>query len=182
MITIYVRHETVPIISVDGRRMTVKCMWVADAGNQVALPKWEPSSPINQVSMVLQKRFRPVPLPIPPQVSNAIVHFLQKYHARQNVSFDCYAFSNLVAGVTPHQVTHMLRFWKRRPLPFRLPIGSVVFFESGIDGFHHAAVYIGHHLYLSVWGAGGDLEVATLRSMKRDFGASRIVLGEPIPK
>ena len=39
----------------------------------------------------------------------------------------------------------------------------------------HAAVYVGFGLYLSVYGAGGNLEFSRLPDMKRDYGASHCV-------
>lgn len=180
MVTIYVSPREVSIITTDGYKMFVKLVLVKEAGNFIYLQDWEPPTEVGEVKLIWARRFYPKRLQLPPEVQQAIRFFLKQYHAKQDTSFDCYAFANLTKGVDVHEVPYMVKYWNRKPLPWFLPIGSVVFFESGVDQFHHAAIYIGHGLYLSVWGAGGDLEVATLKSMKRDYGAERVVLAEPI--
>lgn len=180
METIYVSPCDVPITTVDGCQMSVKLVLVREAGGFVSLQDWEPPSELNDVEIMLVRRFRSKRLKLPHNVKQAILYFLQSYHAKQDISFDCYAFTNLVKGVKVHKVPFMLKYWNKRPKPWFIPTGSVVFFESGENRFHHAAVYLGHSLYLSVWGAGGDLEVATLKSMKRDYGAERVMLAKPV--
>jgi cell wall-associated NlpC family hydrolase len=56
--------------------------------------------------------------------------------------------------------------------------GDVVFLLSHAKHpteFHHAAVYIGHDLYLSVYGLGGDLNVATLEDMAKAYKAKLMI-------
>lgn len=180
MVTICVSSYDVPIITVDGYQMSVKLVLVREAGKFISLQDWEPPTELNDVEIVLiRKRFRPKRFRLPHDVKRAIINFLQCYHTRQDISFDCYAFVNLVKGVEVHKVPYMLEYWNKRPKPRFIPIGSVVFLESGENKFHHAAVYMGHGLYISVYGAGGGLQVATLKSMKRDYGAERVVLAQP---
>lgn len=179
MLTIYVNPRDIPITTVDGCQMSVKLVMVREAGGFISLQDWETPTELNDVEIVLTRNFCPKRLQLPHNVRQAILHFLSRYHAKQDISFDCYAFANLVKGVEVHQVPLMLKYWNRRPKPLFVPIGSIIFFESSENTFHHAAVYIGHGLYISVWGAGGDLEVATLESMKRDYGAERVVLAQP---
>lgn len=179
MVTIYVSPREVPITTVDGRRMSVKLVLVHEAGGFISLQDWEPPTEIEEVELIWARRFYPKRFQLPQEVQQAMRFFLKRYHAKQDISFDCYAFANLTKGIEVHKVPYMLKYWNRRPLPWFVPIGGVVFFESGENQFHHAAIYIGHGLYISVWGAGGDLEVATLKSMKRDYGAERVVLAEP---
>lgn len=181
METIYVSPRNVPITTVDGCQMSVKLVLVREAGGFVSLQDWEPPTELDDVEIVLVKRFRTKRFKLPHDMKQAILHFLQRYHAKQDISFDCYAFANLVKGVEVHKVPFMLKHWSKRSKPWFTPVGSVVFFVSGENRFHHAAVYLGHGLYISVWGAGGDLEVATLKSMKRDYGAERVMFFEPIP-
>lgn len=126
--------------------------------------------------------FRALKLNITSEVKKGIVEFLYRYHARQNLSFDCYSFVRLVYDVDrKHRTKFMTRFWKISTYRWwRRKIGDVVFlidFESNY--FHHAAIYIGFGLFLSVYGAGGDLEVATLKDMMRDYGARAVVSAVP---
>ncbi len=180
MVNIIVSRHEVPIITMDGRRMFVKLVLVHEADDFIHLQDWEPSKNQEEVNLILIRRFSQKRLDLPDEIQQSISFFLQNYHAKQDTSFDCYAFVNLTKGVETHTAPQMLKYWKRRPLPWLLPIGSVVFLESGDNQFHHAAVYLGHGLCISVWGAGGDLEVATLKAMKRDYGAESVVLAEPI--
>jgi hypothetical protein len=180
METIYVSPHDVPITTVDGCQMSVKLVLVSEAGGFISIQDWEPPTELDDVEIVLVRKFRPKRFQLPHNVKQAILHFLQRYHAKQDISFDCYAFANLVRGAEVHKVPYMLKYWNKKPKPWFVPIGSIVFFESGENQFHHAAVYIGHGLYISVWGAGGDLEIATLKTMKRDYGAERVVLAEPV--
>jgi len=126
--------------------------------------------------------FRALKLNITSEVKRGVVEFLHQYHARQDLSFDCYSFVRLVYGIDrEHHTEFMTRFWKICTYRWwRRKIGDVAFlidFESNY--FHHAAIYIGLGLYLSVYGAGGDLEIATLKDMVRDYGAKDVVSGVP---
>lgn len=179
MVTIYVSPREIPITTVDGSHMTVKMVLVHEAGSFISLQDWEPPTELHDVKIVYVRRFCSKRLKIPQNVKGAILHFLSTYHAKQDITFDCYAFVNLVRGVEVHKVPYMLKYWRTRPLPRVLPLGSIVFFESGENRFHHAAIYLGQGLYISVWGAGGDLEIAALKSMKRDYGAERVVFAQP---
>lgn len=176
---IYVCSRDRTIITVDGCQTSVKLVVVREAGSFIRMQDWEPTTKLDDVEFVLVRKFFPKQFQLPHDVKRAILYFLQRYHAKQNISFDCYAFANLVKGVEFHEVPYMLKYWNREPKPWFVPIGSIVFFENGENQFRHAAIYIGHGLYISVWGAGGDLEVATLKSMKRDYGAERVVLAQP---
>jgi hypothetical protein len=179
MLTIYVSPGEMSGTTVDGLHVTVKIMQVRDTRGFIDLHDWEPLTEPQDVEIVLMRRFYLKRLELAHNVKDAILYFLKGYHARQDITFDCYAFANLVRGVEVHRVPCMMKYWSRRPLPWFLSVGSVVFLESGENQFHHAAVYLGQGLYISVWGAGGDLEIATLKSMKRDYGAERVVLAQP---
>lgn len=179
MVNLYIYPHEQMIITVDQSIMFVKTVLVKNEGHFIQLQDWKPPSDLIEVEMILVRHFSQKKLLLPRGVNEAILYFFHNYHAKQDLSFDCYAFANLVKGVTAHKVPYMLSHWKTRPKPWFIPVGSVVFLESGLNQFHHAAIYIGRGLYLSVWGAGGDLEVATLNSMKRDYGAERVMLAEP---
>lgn len=179
MLTIYVSPRDQQITTVNGTLMTVKAVFVREAGGFISLQDLKPPSDLDDLELVLVLRFFTKKIRLPADVKTAMLDFLRSYHAKQDISFDCYAFANLVKGAWSHKVPYMLKHWDTRVLPWRPRVGSVVFFLSGENHFHHAAVYIGAGLYISVWGAGGDLEIATLKSMKRDFGAERAVLAQP---
>ena len=176
MLTIYVSPRSQEIITADGQTMTVKGTFVREEGVFVSLQDYKPPNDLNDVEIVLAKRSWRRRLKLSDNLKLAITQFLRAYHAKQNMSFDCYAFANMVDGLEKHKVPHLLRFWRLIRRPWLLPIGSVVFFCSDGSHFRHAAIFIGCGLFISVYGAGGDLEVATLKDMKRDYKAKSILL------
>lgn len=179
MVTIYVSPRNQQITTVDGSHMTVKVVFVREADGFVSLQDFKPPFDVNELRFVLSRRFFSRNLSLSSEVKTALCTFLRDYHTKQDISFDCYAFANLVKGIKAHKVPYMLNYWEIRILPWRLRAGSIVFFLSDMNHFHHAAVYLGSGLYVSVWGAGGDLEVATRKSMKCDYGAQHVVLAIP---
>ena len=180
MLTIYVSPRDQKIVTVDGCAMTVKATWVRGARGLVSLQDLEVPADLDDVEFVYTRRFFPKKLHMPEEVKSAILGFLNTYHRKQDTSFDCYAFVNLVKGVETHKVPYMLQYWELRALPWRVRSGTVVFLLSGNDHFHHAAVCLGSGFYLSVWGAGGDLEIATLEGMMRDYHAEYVAVATPI--
>jgi len=120
----------------------------------------------------MRKRY-PKMLALDGDVKRAIISFMRDYHAREDFAFDCYAFANLVRSIEPHRLRVLRAYWTLKTLSKRPRAGDIVFLLKGHDHFRHAAVYLGSGLYLSVWGGGGDLEVATLKGMMRDFGATK---------
>lgn len=179
MLTIYVSRRDNDIVTTDGCLMTVKRAFVSKGNSFVSLQDLEVTCGLDDVELVFVKRFFQKTISIPSNVRLAILEFLRNYHSRQDISFDCYAFANLVMGVDKHKVPFMLRYWDIYSLPWRLSPGSIVFFLGYGNLFYHAAVYLGSGLFISVWGAGGDLEISTLRSMKKDFGAQIVLLAVP---
>lgn len=117
-------------------------------------------------------------LNVPEQLENIVIRFLREFHAKQHSCCDCYAFANVANGIKLHRVSRLLRYWELRPRPTSIGAGNVVFLTSG-QMFRHAAIYIGSGLYISVYGAGGDLEVSTLKDMQRDFEANVVHLALP---
>ncbi len=180
MTSLYIGTENIPTKTFDGQPMTIKPILVEVEGRFISHRDWKPPPDVSEIDMVVAGKMREIPLPLPGDVAQGILHHLKYFHGRQDNSFDCYAFANLVKGVPQHRMPYMLLHWHKRHLPWRVPIGSVVFLESGATRFHHAAIYLGRQLYLSVWGAGGDLEIATLKTMKRDFDAERVMLAHPM--
>jgi hypothetical protein len=115
---------------------------------------------------------------LPESLSKAILGYLRLRpdpdRSAECVVLDCRAFVDLMTRYSLDDCVLMSPAWTLGNLPRRPSLGSVVFLvsptkESGRAVFHHAAVYLGHGLYLSVWGAGGDLEVMTLENMKTAF-------------
>lgn len=122
-------------------------------------------------------------LPVSPELRTAILNFMLFKHIPQNDSYDCYSFACEYAKVGAHNKRHLFDFWKLKPLKRRPKVGQVIIMfarpaENNIH-FSHAAIYLGFGRYLSVWGGGGQLEVATLKDMKRDFKAPLVFLGTP---
>lgn len=179
MLTIYVSPHDEQLITADGQRMTVKGTFVHEEGGFVSLQDYKPPSDLSDVEIVRLKRFYSKRLKLPTNIRQSILQFLRTYHAKQNISIDCYAFANVVRGIEVHKVPFMLKFWELFPKPWRIPTGSVVFLCSGKNHFHHAAISIGSGLYISIYGAGGDLEVARLKNMRHDYRATKIALARP---
>jgi len=178
MPTIYVSPRETLLVTIDGLRMAVKIVKIREKDDFVNLQDWRPPPDLKDIEIVLVKKIFCRKLRLPSYLKLAMLNFFQTYHAKQNIDFDCYAFANTVKSVESHKVTYMLRHWVIKALPWRLGVGYVVFFRTD-NIFHHAAVYIGSNLYISVWGAGGDLEIASLKAMKRDYGAKEVVLAQP---
>ncbi|MCA9356899.1 hypothetical protein H6784_03370 [Candidatus Nomurabacteria bacterium] len=180
MLTIYVSPHSHQLTTADGQVMTVRGVFVSKEGGLVSLRDFESPSDLEDVQIILvQGRLKHKILRLPMDLKQAIIRFLCEYHARINIEFDCYAFANMVKGVEIHKVHDMVAFWKTSHKPRRMPLGSIVFLLSGDNAFHHAAIYISSSLYISVYGAGGDFEVATLKAMKRDYHASEVVVAHP---
>jgi hypothetical protein len=181
MLTIFVSPRDNQVTTADGQVMTVKGLFVSEAGGFVSLFDYQPPKDLNDVQIVLVRKYRKNKiLELPADLKKAILSFLRDYHARIDMSFDCYAFANLVKGVKVHKVPYMIDFWERKKKPWRLTPGAVVFYGSGKTQFHHAAIYLGAGLYVSVYGAGGDLEVSTHQNILRDFCVQTTCLAEPL--
>jgi hypothetical protein len=180
LLTIYIDRRPQSIITADGSHMTVCGMHVRDAEGLCNLRDCEIFPTLSEVKFVIQNRPFFKKLHLPPDLKTAIVSFLQSKHAKQDIKFDCYTFANSVKGIEPHKITYMLRYWETSPNPKKISAGVIVFFTSGRNSFHHAAIYLGVDLFISVYGAGGDLEVSRLEDMKRDFQAKHILVASPV--
>ena len=115
-----------------------------------------------------------------PPLEDGVVEYLNTYHGANDISFDCYAFVNLVYGVLPHGAGKMEDFWVPRAKRKRPSLGEVAFLFSE-DGktFLHAAIHVGWGRYMSVYGKGGTLMVSSLRDMKIHFGAPKVCFARP---
>ena len=165
----------------DGKHLTVQAVFAKKEGSFLPLNQHADFPKIHDVRIVLLGTFSMKPCAVPLHVKEAIIDFLHQYHVRQDLSFDCYSFANLTRKVPAHKVSHLLAYWVIKPRCWykRLKPGSVVFLLGEENHFYHAAVFIGKGLYISVYGAGGDLEVSTLPDMLRDYGANRVVVATP---
>jgi len=179
MLTIYVSPRDQRITDVTGHSATVKGTFVREGDGFKSLQDLRPSLEFTDVEFVYNRRFLPKTIHLNGEVRSAVVTFLRDYHAQQDISFDCYAFAGLIKGVERNDKSLLHLHWTLY-FPFLgVRPGDVIFLLSGRNNFHHAAVYLGSGLYLSVWGAGGDLEVATLKSMMRDLMATKLRIARP---
>jgi hypothetical protein len=187
VLTILISPVKKKVITADRQRMHIYPLMIKRKGS--------PSVPLNdctdltdtrEVKLYAESRcsfFQNSLLNIPAFVHAGIIYFFTHHHAKEHILFDCYAFVNHVRDIKQHHKDQLYLFWKLGSLPWRLRPGDIVFFMSDFARkFHHAAIYIGKGLYLSIYGAGGDLEVSTLRDIKRDFEAEQAFLATPCKK
>jgi len=145
-----------------------------------AVQCFEEFEDLKEVRFVFSFWFLRLEIPVDDGVQNAVINHLRLYHTKRDLSYDCYAFANTVRGVPPHKVQWMRRYWDTSLLRGKPNRGDIVFLVNEEDTtFHHAAVYLGMGLYLSVWGGGGDIEVATLNDMKIGFSTDTVYLVTP---
>lgn len=180
MLTILVGRKDITVSETSGFIARVRNTIVKEGDEYVCLQDSQPFQKYNDVEIILMKKFFDQRLRIPDELKAAILLFMDKYHAQEDLSVDCYAFATIVKGMERHKMPFMLSYWNIKRLWGHPSPGSVVFLVKGKDQFRHAAIYIGSGLYISAWGAGGDLAVASLKSMKKDFGADRVELATPL--
>lgn len=180
MITVIVTPEIQVVVSVDGVRFTVYRTLVQEGRGPIAELNNSAILDPSGVRIVMRKWFiRLKRVPRLPLLEKGMEEFFRKYHMRQDIAFDCYALVNLVHGIEPHKKEHLLDFWEMRAAQ-SFNEGDVLFFVDVTDHqFHHAAIYIGCGLCVSVYGAGGDLEFSTPKHMKQEFGAKDILIATP---
>ncbi len=165
------------IIDVSGLRFSVyqviacdengKTQYLQDCTNFVAL---------KEIEIIARRWCLTRKLNINLRTKQGIVKFLNHYHAQQKLFFDCYSFVNMVYGVNQHKTKFLKDFWDTKQYRWRSRVGDVIFLvDKKQNYFYHAAIYIGFGLYISAYGAGGDLEVSTLKDMRKDFGAELVL-------
>jgi cell wall-associated NlpC family hydrolase len=121
-------------------------------------------------------------IPVTERIQDGILQFLREFSGKGDVSFDCYSFVNLVHDRPLHQKRYLVRDWSLYPLISLPPPGTPVFLLTcEHNRFHHGAIYIGLNLYISVYGAGGDLYISTLDDMVRMYKSKDVVFGVPLP-
>jgi len=125
------------------------------------------------------------PLAVADNVRKAIASFLSNQHGKLNMDFMCFDFAHSVAFDSARERTQKADTdWGFIPFtPKDLEPGSVVMLcgekKDGKTPFSHAAVYLGEDLYISVYGAGGDLEVSKLDAMQREFPCKEVRIAIP---
>jgi hypothetical protein len=184
MLTITIGPFKGAIITADGERMRVYPAFIKQGKKVVRLNDRIGLESVNGIEML---RLRPMGssltkrrMRLAETIERGIIRFLNNYHDRRDMSFDCYAFACLVAALPQHDKLFARRFWSLAPTHSLPKEGEILFMMNGNNrAFQHAAVYLGDELFVSVYGAGGQLEFSTLRDIIRDFKADQILLATP---
>lgn len=187
MLAIYVTKRRHTICTADNQVMRVRSVYVRENREFVPLQEAAEFSHTRGVRFILKswrglKRMRGGDIGV---VERAVSRFLETWHTLIDESYDCYAFVNDVYDLPRHRVNRFHEHWELYPFHEEgLHIGNVVFLTTphalaGRDMFHHAAVYLGDGLYISVYGAGGHLEIASLRDMKVSYRAKEVYIAVP---
>ncbi len=174
-------------MTADGRRMRVFPLMIKEEGELRCFHEREDYRAVDDVEILIRPwylAFCSTKLVLTPETKKALVEFLHCHHAKVNMTFDCYAFACLVAGIPSDQHPHWGFEWGQwwntswceaeEGTP-----GNIVFLLDSDLFFHHAAIYVGFGMYVSVYGGGGDVEIATLADMKKDYGAGKAILVTP---
>jgi hypothetical protein len=181
MLTILVSSRTQAIVTTDDLTMRVRAAYIRQQGRWEQLNAYEKLSHHAPVRLVIKRRFRRLKrVQRLPHLQKAMREFFESHYAQQHMEFDCYAFVNLVHGIEPHGVTYMALFWETSPLKQPLRPGDTLFFlDPANQMFHHAAIFIGWGLCISIYGGGGDIEFSTIADMKRELKAKQVLLAKP---
>jgi len=177
MLTLLTKMRHHSIYTQDGLKFEVKHLMAHTEEGLQELRDLEPVIQFDDIELVLLNKFFNIKVSLPLNLRQAMVYFINHYHAKEILHFDCYAFACLVAKHPEHREKWINRYWKLRPKPWFLKRGDVVFLMDG--EWKHAAIYLGYGLYISVYGGGGDLEISTLKQMKRGFKPGKVYLAEP---
>ncbi len=180
MLTIFVSRRKQGLIAADGSKTNVFRAYIRGKEGLVCLQHQEAFEKISSIRFVVKEWCRLRRLPRNANLEQGIATFLERYHAKDDVSFDCYAFANLVHGVPAHRCSLMCLFWDTRVYDGQVTMGDAVFLvNSEKSEFKHAALYLGRDLYISVYGGGGDLEITTLEAMTQYWKATQILVATP---
>ena len=184
MLTIVMSPYKGSVITADGQRMNVYPAFFERGGKLARINGCKGLGGNAEIEILrvyrtgtsLQKRR----MRLPRAVVKGVALFFDRYHDKQDIRFDCYAFANLVHGLPPHDKKFARAFWETAATQGEVKAGETVFLMSDDDhSFLHAAIYLGGHRYISVYGAGGHLEISSLEDMVRDFSAKRVLLATP---
>ncbi len=182
MLKISVDHKKQYICTADGRKMRVFSAYAKVGKRKIPLQDCRGTKD-SDVQIVFKRGIFFRKLQLPPEIKEGITEFLGEYSRGREDWFDCYAFVNLTFNIPIHNQKYLLRFWDLVPLYAEPRVGQAVFLLTNEhQRFHHAAVYIGFGLYVSVYGANGDLEFSTLKDMMQDYNAADCMLAVPRPQ
>jgi len=178
MHTLFVGPARCIIYTSDCPHLEVYPLYVRGRDGLVLLEEKGSFADIDDVKIVALRTFLGIrtsrQLPLTAGIKIAISKFLFHFHLKDAMSFDCYSFACLVNGVEDEgrvDAAEFRRKWRRVSKPWMYRPGDTVLLVNNDFGFKHAAVYAGHNLWLSVYGAGGELQISRLSDMKRDFDA-----------
>ena len=168
-----------PIVDVDGVRMLAYPLIIRGADGYTALQDCADFQNLEEVDFRLTKLYLPLlflKVRLIPSLRKAIIEFLKTFNAKQNIDFCCYSFAFLLNELDWRQPKGEVAedMWSR--IPYRVwkrKVGDVVLL---VGASKHVAVYMGFNLFISVFGCGGDLEVATLKDMKVCFGTTKVLV------
>lgn len=114
------------------------------------------------------------------KLRKTISDFFHYRHVEPDQAFDCYSFVNDFCDIRQHEKSDLATYWKVEK-PKQVPrSGDVYFFlDTEKERFHHAAIYLGLGIYVSVYGKGGDIEFASLSDLKSSFGGMDVFHAYP---
>ena len=175
---IVIGRRQMTIVTTDGLQMRVRPLYVRKEGVYKRLHECNQFDDLSTIKIVLKGRWGKISrIPRNALLEKALRIYLQSYHTRAPMSFDCYAFVNLVQDVTTHKVAYMHAFWDIEQLRRKPEVGDILFLGDFKEHFFmHAVVYIGLGLCISVYGGGGDIEVSTIADMKRELNAKDVFI------
>ena len=177
---IEVGYEPTRLITVDGLCTTARKAVVRGPGKAKVLRDLPLIPDVASVGFVFRIGPFTRKIRLSDGLTRALLTHLRQYQATSTIDFDCYAFVSLANSLPCHSQRYLRAFWDIRPLERRLRHGETVLLLTEESGFfHHAAIYLGMGLFISVWGAGGDIEVATLKDMRESFCAQDVRLAVP---
>lgn len=186
MLTIYVPRTKMEITVEDkNKKIKVYPMLVykkEDELGQLQDQECKSFADVKDVQILVQKWYFPttkfLDLELPTTLKQGIIKTLKLYNGMGNKDFCCFSFVCLVGGVEQENTAtntwdfHNYHWWDRK-------VGDTVFLLNEKPDGAHTALYIGHGLYISVYGKGGDLEIATLRDMKKTWSTKKVLVGTP---
>ncbi|MCF7898875.1 MAG: hypothetical protein K9L31_02910 [Candidatus Pacebacteria bacterium] len=121
-----------------------------------------------------------VNLNITPEIKRVVINFLCSQHVVRDKEYDCYLFVCEYYKIENHKKKYLMEYWELKKQRFWPKVGDVLFLlDTSKQVFKHAAIYVGYGLYVSIYGAGGDIHFATLKDMKKSFGGKDIFLATP---
>lgn len=174
MLMIVVSRRKQPVYTADGSRGRVRMAFIRKNKKLKILQEQEDYQGVTSVRFVSKTWWRVKRLSRHEGLEWAVAEVLRRHHAKSHEWFDCYSFACLVHRV-PENKKQLSKKWVvvDRKAP---KVGDVIFFlDKRGDRFRHAAVYLADGIYVSVWGAGGDLEFGTLEDMRKTYKDDVIV-------